>query len=115
MKNFDPFYNDLPKTEIHIHLEGSIRTQTIIDVAREYGRRLPAYDVAALDRHVKVYDQMRDLAAVLEAFVQLPDFCLRLFLIPLEVPGIVGIPICQFDLLARSYQILLHTRLLKYE
>ncbi|MGE5378696.1 MAG: hypothetical protein ACM3XO_26880, partial [Bacteroidota bacterium] len=35
MKNFDPFYNDLPKTEIHIHLEGSIRTQTIIDVARE--------------------------------------------------------------------------------
>jgi adenosine deaminase len=28
MKNFDTKYNDLPKTEIHIHLEGSIRTQT---------------------------------------------------------------------------------------
>ena len=68
MKNFDPKYNDLPKTEIHIHLEGSIRTQTIIDVAREHNLDLPAYEVSELDRHVKIYDQMRDLAAVLEAF-----------------------------------------------
>lgn len=68
MKNFDPRYNDLPKTEIHIHLEGSIRTQTIIDIAREYNLKLPSYKVDELDRHVKVYDQMRDLAAVLEAF-----------------------------------------------
>ena len=68
MKNFDPRYNDLPKTEIHIHLEGSIRTQTIIDIAREYHLDLPSYEVEELDRHVKVYDQLRDLAAVLEAF-----------------------------------------------
>lgn len=68
MKNFDARYNDLPKTEIHIHLEGSIRTQTIIDVAKEYGLKLPSYEVDELNRHVKVYDQMRDLAAVLEAF-----------------------------------------------
>ncbi len=68
MKNFDPRYNDLPKTEIHIHLEGSIRTQTIIDIAKEHNLKLPSYDVAELDRHVKVYDQMRDLHAVLEAF-----------------------------------------------
>jgi adenosine deaminase len=68
MKNFDPIYNNLPKTEIHIHLEGSIRTQTIIDVAREYNLKLPAYEVSELDRHVKVHDQMRDLETVLEAF-----------------------------------------------
>ena len=68
MKNFDPQYNNLPKTEIHIHLEGSIRTQTILDVAREYDLELPAYEVDELDRHVKVYDQLRDLRAVLEAF-----------------------------------------------
>ena len=68
MKNFDPRYNNIPKIEIHIHLEGSIRTQTIIDVAREYNLTLPAYDVPELDKHVKVYDQMRDLHAVLEAF-----------------------------------------------
>ncbi len=68
MKNFDPKYNDIPKTEIHCHLEGAIRTQTILEIAQEYNLPLPAYDVNELDRHVKVYDQMRDLEAVLEAF-----------------------------------------------
>jgi adenosine deaminase len=68
VKNFDPKYNNIPKTEIHCHLEGAIRTQTIIDIAREYNLQLPSYDVAELDRHVKVYDQMRNLEAVLEAF-----------------------------------------------
>ncbi len=68
MKNFDLRYNKLPKTEIHIHLEGSIRTGTIIDIAREYNLKLPAYEVTELDKHVKVLDQMRDLRAVLEAF-----------------------------------------------
>jgi adenosine deaminase len=68
VKNFDPKYNRIPKTEIHIHLEGAIRTQTIIDVAKEYNLKLPAYEVNELDKHVKVNDQMRDLHAVLEAF-----------------------------------------------
>src|SRR6266508_2894297 len=68
MKNFDARYNDLPKTEIHIHLEGSIRTPTIIDIAREYKLDLPSYEVDELNKHVKVYGQMRDLKAVLEAF-----------------------------------------------
>lgn len=68
MKNFDPKYNDIPKTEIHCHLEGAIRTRTIIDIATEYGLQLPAYEADKLDTHVKVYDQMRDLEAVLEAF-----------------------------------------------
>ena len=68
MKNFDPRYNSLPKTELHIHLEGSIRTATILDIAKEYGLSLPAYEEAELDRHVKVREQMRDLHAVLEAF-----------------------------------------------
>lgn len=68
MKNFDPRYNAIPKTEIHIHLEGAIRTQTIIDIAKKHNLSLPAYEVSELDKHVKVYDQLRDLHAVLEAF-----------------------------------------------
>jgi adenosine deaminase len=68
MKNFDPKYNNIPKTEIHCHLEGAIRTQTILDVAQEHNLKLPAHDVEELDRHVKVYDQMQSLEAVLEAF-----------------------------------------------
>lgn len=68
MKCFEPKYNSIPKTEIHCHLEGAIRTATIIDVAKQYGFNLPAYDVAGLDPHVKVLEQMRDLDAVLRAF-----------------------------------------------
>ena len=68
MKCFDPKYNDLPKVELHCHLEGAIRTATILDIARQHGLDLPAWDVEALDQHVKVYEQMRDLHAVLEAF-----------------------------------------------
>lgn len=68
MKNFDPKYNDIPKTEIHCHLEGAIRTQTLIDVALEYHLKLPSYEASELDRYVKVHDQLRDLHAVLEAF-----------------------------------------------
>jgi len=68
MKNFDPTYNNIPKTEIHCHLEGAIRTQTIIDVARAHNLELPAYEVAELDGHLKVYDQLKDLEAVLAAF-----------------------------------------------
>jgi adenosine deaminase len=68
MKNFDAQYNDLPKTEIHCHLEGAIRTRTMIEVAQQYNLQLPAYEIKGLDRHVKVFDQLHDLQAVLEAF-----------------------------------------------
>ncbi len=68
MKNFDPKYNKILKTEIHVHLEGAIRTATIIEIAKEHGLDLPAYDVEALNPHVKVYEQWENLSAVLEAF-----------------------------------------------
>jgi adenosine deaminase len=68
MKNFDAQYNDLAKTELHCHLEGAIRTQTLIDVARDHGLPLPTFDPAELDKQVKVLDQWRDLHAVLQAF-----------------------------------------------
>ena len=68
MKNFDPLYNRIPKVELHCHLEGAIRTTTIIEIARQHHLPLPSYDVAELDKHVKVFDQWRDLHAVLDAF-----------------------------------------------
>ena len=73
MKNFDPKYNSIPKTEIHCHLEGAIRTQTIIDIANEYKLNLPSYEVGELDQRVKVFDQMRDLQSVLDAFAIFQD------------------------------------------
>ena len=68
MKCSDAKYNCLPKAELHCHLEGAVRTATIIEIAREHDLELPAYDVAGLDPLVKVYEQLKDLGAVLEAF-----------------------------------------------
>lgn len=68
MKCFDAQYNNIIKAELHCHLEGSIRTATIIDIAREYNLKLPSYEAGTLDRYVKVYDQLSDLQSVLNAF-----------------------------------------------
>jgi adenosine deaminase len=68
MENFDAQYNALPKTEIHCHLEGAIRTPTLIEIARQYNLPLPSFEIDELDKHVKVLHQWRDLHAVLEAF-----------------------------------------------
>ncbi|MCG8570722.1 MAG: adenosine deaminase [Spirochaetes bacterium] len=68
MKCFESKYNDIYKTELHCHLEGAIRTATIIDVAKQYKINLPSYEEAILNQSVKVYDQLKDLQSVLNAF-----------------------------------------------
>jgi adenosine deaminase len=68
MKCFEAKYNVIPKAEIHCHLEGAIRTTTIIDVAKQYGLKLPSHDAPGLDPYVKVLEQLKNLDAVLRAF-----------------------------------------------
>ncbi|MBT3321394.1 MAG: adenosine deaminase [Anaerolineae bacterium] len=68
MKNFDQKYNDIPKTHLHVHLEGAIRTATIIEIAKEHGLDLPTYKAEELNPHIKVYEQWKNLDTVLEAF-----------------------------------------------
>jgi adenosine deaminase len=35
----EAFVKTLPKTDLHVHLDGSIRMSTLIDLAREYPRQ----------------------------------------------------------------------------
>ena len=35
-------FRALPKTDLHVHLDGSLRPQTIVDLGREQGVDLPA-------------------------------------------------------------------------
>lgn len=49
-------FRRLPKVELHRHLEGSLRLQTMLDVARKHGMTMPA-NVVRLSRLVQVQDE----------------------------------------------------------
>jgi adenosine deaminase len=46
------FIEKIPKTDLHVHLDGSLRLPTLIELAREQGVKLPATDEAGLMRLV---------------------------------------------------------------
>jgi adenosine deaminase len=49
-------YRALPKVELHRHLEGSLRLDTMVDIARQHGITIPA-DVLRLSTLVQVQDE----------------------------------------------------------
>src|SRR5258706_621368 len=49
-------YRSLPKVDLHRHLEGSLRLQTMLEVPRQHGMTLPA-SVVRLSRLVQVQDE----------------------------------------------------------
>ncbi|WP_076589101.1 adenosine deaminase [Vibrio ostreicida] len=55
----------LPLTDLHRHLDGNIRTQTILDLGQKFGIALPAYDVTSLTPHVQVVETEPSLVAFL--------------------------------------------------
>jgi adenosine deaminase len=46
----------LPKTDLHVHLDGSLRPETMIELARAYGKKLPTFDVEELRDYMHVQD-----------------------------------------------------------
>jgi hypothetical protein len=50
----------MPKAELHVHLDGSLRTSTMVDLAAERGVRLPTDDLVALYDYM-VVDDARNL------------------------------------------------------
>jgi adenosine deaminase len=62
MKISREFIEKIPKTDLHLHMDGSLRLATLIELAREHGVKLPAYDEASLRRLVfkDKYDSLTD-------------------------------------------------------
>lgn len=49
-------FRNLPKVDLHRHLEGSLRLSTMLDIARKHGMTIPA-NVVRLSRLVQVQDE----------------------------------------------------------
>lgn len=58
----------LPKIDLHLHIDGAVRTATMLDLAREQGHELPADTVAELEGLVRVSPQCRSLTEFLATF-----------------------------------------------
>lgn len=57
-----------PLIELHRHLDGNVRLETVLDLARRHGIDLPAADAPSLRPHVQVIDPEPDLLGFLRKF-----------------------------------------------
>jgi adenosine deaminase len=58
----------LPKTDLHVHLDGSMRLETVIELARDQKIELPAYDVEGLREAMHIGENTGSLVEYLKAF-----------------------------------------------
>lgn len=58
----------LPKVDLHLHLDGSIRESTLWEIAAEQGIKLPALSAEELVPFMKVTEECRSLLEYLEKF-----------------------------------------------
>ena len=66
--------HDLPKVDLHRHLEGSLRLSTLSEIAKEHGMDLPSYDIEYLRPFVTVTTEEPDFHRFLEKFNLLRRF-----------------------------------------
>jgi adenosine deaminase len=62
------FFRQLPKTDLHVHLDGSLRLETIIDLAKRHGVELPSSDPAELRGIMNLGQNCGSLVEYLKAF-----------------------------------------------
>ena len=66
------FARRMPKTELHVHLEGAIRPSTLLRLARRNDVQLPAHDIESL----RDFYRFRDFEHFLEVYITVTS-CLR--------------------------------------
>ncbi|MDW8055640.1 MAG: adenosine deaminase [Elusimicrobiota bacterium] len=66
--NFEEFIYKLPKVDLHRHLDGSVRVETIRDAALEHGFNLPTQDIEELRKYSQVSPDCKSLTDFLKTF-----------------------------------------------
>ncbi|NCC50971.1 MAG: adenosine deaminase family protein [Spartobacteria bacterium] len=61
------FIKAIPKTDLHLHLDGSLRLPTLIELGKEAGLKLPSFDEEGL-RELVFKEQYKDLPDYLQGF-----------------------------------------------
>ena len=61
-------HDDLPLIDLHRHLDGNIRLQTILDLALQHDLPLPAYTLEELRPHIQVSEPETDIMAYFTKF-----------------------------------------------
>lgn len=59
---------NLPKIELHCHLDGSVRPQTIIDIAKKENIEIPSYELSEIENMVRVPFNCTSLVEYLKRF-----------------------------------------------
>ena len=62
------FHNDLPVMDLHRHLDGNVRLETILDLGRRHNLPLPAWDVESLRPFVQVTEPRPGVMAFIARF-----------------------------------------------
>jgi len=62
------FFEQLPKADLHVHLDGSLRLTTILDIAESQGITLPADDPEGLAKAMHCGENTGSLVEYLKAF-----------------------------------------------
>lgn len=63
--------NGYPLVELHRHLDGNVRIETVLDLARRHGIDLPAWDVEGLRPHVQITEREPSLVHFIAKFALL--------------------------------------------
>jgi adenosine deaminase len=61
-------HSDLPLIDLHRHLDGSIRLETILDLGRKHNLPLPSFDLEGMRPHVQVMEPQLGVMAFIAKF-----------------------------------------------
>ncbi len=71
-RKMEQFIHKMPKVELHVHLEGSIRPETLLKLANRHHIALPASDIAG----IRAWYNFRDFSHFIEIYIAIAK-CLR--------------------------------------